>query len=83
MTDGVHPRLKLTRQEAVDLLEPLSRTAPDEANIHFLLAKCYLKQGRRSEATLSFTEARELQPKLENAIKIAMGGGGEDDEEDE
>jgi anaphase-promoting complex subunit 3 len=63
-------------------LEPLCRTAPDEANIHFLLAKCYLKQGRRSEATLSFTEARELQPKLENAIKVAMGGGSDDEEEE-
>lgn len=65
------------------LLEPLARTSPDEANVHFLLAKCYLRQGRRSEATLGFTEARELQPKLDNAIKVAMGGGGESDEEEE
>ena len=68
-------------QEAITLLESLARSAPDEANIHFLLAKCYLKQGKRSDATVSFTSARELQPKLEGAIRAAMGG--KDDEEDE
>lgn len=68
-------------QEAIALLEPLIRTAPDEANVHFLLGKCYLKVGKKVEATISFTYARELQPKLESAIKVAMVGD-EDDEED-
>ncbi|ORX36601.1 hypothetical protein BD324DRAFT_455377 [Kockovaella imperatae] len=69
--------------EAITFLESLAKTAPDEANIHFLLAKCYLKQDRRTEATVSFTSARELQPKLEGAIRAAIGGKEEDEEDDE
>ena len=68
-------------QEAISALEPLSREAPDEANIQFLLGKCYLRQGRRGEATVAFTYARELLPKLEGAIKTAMEANGEEDEE--
>ncbi|KAK1924267.1 hypothetical protein DB88DRAFT_540332 [Papiliotrema laurentii] len=70
--------------EAISLLAPMSRTAPDEAQIQFLLAKCYLQKGMRVEATLCFTSARELNPKLEGAIKTAMGGDeeGTDDEEE-
>jgi anaphase-promoting complex subunit 3 len=62
-------------------LEPLCKKSPDEANIHFLLGKCYLKVDRRVDATVSFTAARELNPKLENGIKVAMGGGEEDEDE--
>jgi anaphase-promoting complex subunit 3 len=64
-------------------LVPLSREAPDEANIHFLLGKCYLRIGRRPEATVAFTSARELNPKLEGAIKSALKGEGEDDEDED
>lgn len=70
-------------QEAIAALEPLSREAPDEANIHFLLGKCYLRQGRRADATVAFTSARELQPKLEGAIRSAMEANGEDDDGEE
>lgn len=70
-------------QEAIAGLEPLSCEAPDEANIHFLLGKCYLRQGRRGDATVAFTSARELQPKLEGAIKSAMEADGEEDEGEE
>ena len=62
------------------MLEALVRTTPDEANIQLLLGKCYLHQGRRADATVAFTSARDLQPKLESAIKVAMGGGEEDDD---
>ena len=76
--------LMADEQEAISLLAPMSRTAPDEAQIQFLLAKCYLQKGMRVEATLRFTSARELNPKLEGAIKTAMGGDeeGTDDEEE-
>ncbi|KAK8864454.1 hypothetical protein IAR55_001703 [Kwoniella newhampshirensis] len=69
--------------EAIAALEPLSREAPDEANIFFLLGKCYLRKGRRGEATIAFTTARELQPKLESAIKTTLEANGEEEEEDE
>jgi anaphase-promoting complex subunit 3 len=62
---------------------PLSKAAPDEANIHFLLGKCFLRLGKKVQATISFTSARELQPKLESAIKEAMLGDDEEDEDDE
>ena len=70
-------------QEAIAALEPLSRVAPDEANIFFLLGKCYLRQGRRGDATVAFTCARELNPKLERAIKSALEADGEDEEGDD
>ncbi|WRT66427.1 uncharacterized protein IL334_003383 [Kwoniella shivajii] len=69
--------------EAISLLEPLSTQAPDEANIFFLLGKCYLRKDKRSEATIAFTTARELQPKLEKAIKATFEANGEEEEEEE
>ncbi|WWC94206.1 hypothetical protein V866_001046 [Kwoniella sp. B9012] len=69
--------------EAITLLEPLSNQAPDEANIFFLLGKCYLRKDRRSEATIAFTTARELQPKLENAIKATLEANGEEEEDED
>lgn len=73
----------LILQEAITALEPLSKQAPDEANVFFLLGKCYLRQGRRGEATVALTTARELQPKLEAAIKVTIEKDGEDEEEEE
>lgn len=67
-------------QEAIAALEPLVRQAPDEANIHFLLGKCYLRADRRPEATVCFTSARELNPKLEGPIKSALLGKEEGEE---
>ncbi|WWC62030.1 uncharacterized protein I303_104617 [Kwoniella dejecticola CBS 10117] len=69
--------------DAIALLEPLSEQAPDEANIFFLLGKCYLRKDRRSEATIAFTTARELQPKLEGAIKLTLEANGEEEEEED
>jgi anaphase-promoting complex subunit 3 len=38
---------------------------------------------KRGEATIAFTSARELQPKLEGAIRAAIESNGEEEEEDE
>lgn len=70
-------------QEAVTALEPLSKKAPDEANVFFLLGKCYLRLDRRGEAAFAFTSARDLQPKLEGAIRAAFERSGEEDEEED
>ena len=75
--------INTSSQEAVAALEPLSREAPDEANIYYLLGKCYLRLGRRGDATIAFTSAHELQPKLEEAIKSAIELDGEDEDEPE
>lgn len=72
-TDGV--------QEAIDQLVPLSREAPDEAQVFFLLGKCLLKRDRGPEAQVAFTAARDLQPKLAAAIDIAEANKGESDDE--
>ncbi|WVQ80743.1 hypothetical protein IAT38_002848 [Cryptococcus sp. DSM 104549] len=69
--------------DAISALEPLSHDAPDEAQIFFLLGKCYLKKERRVDAARAFTVARELMPKLEGAIKEALEAGGEEEDEDE
>ncbi|KAL1411551.1 anaphase-promoting complex subunit cdc27 [Vanrija albida] len=70
--------------EAIAALQPLARLAPDEANIQFLLGKCYMRTGRNAEAMVAFASARELQPKLDGAIKVVIGARGEDvAEEDE
>jgi anaphase-promoting complex subunit 3 len=83
MREGRERTKKLTRQEAISALEPLSKQAPDEANIFFLLGKCYLKSGENVKATIAFTSARELQPKLEGPIKAAMENDGEEGDEEE
>jgi anaphase-promoting complex subunit 3 len=75
--------LEADGKEAVFALEPLSKKAPDEANVFFLLGKCFLRLDKRGEATIAFTSARELQPKLEGAIRAAIESNGEDDEEED
>lgn len=60
------------------MLEPLAQQATDEANVHFLLGKCYIGAGCRPEATVVLTTARELQPKFEGAIRKVLLANGED-----
>jgi cytochrome c-type biogenesis protein CcmH/NrfG len=49
----------------------------------FLFGKCLWKTGQTSDAVRAFTAAREISPKMEGAIKIAMGkGDGGEDEDD-
>ncbi|WVQ88959.1 hypothetical protein IAS59_002701 [Cryptococcus gattii] len=69
--------------EAISALEPLTHSAPDEANVFFLLGKCLFKKERRQEATVAFTNARELEPKLESAINAVLVANGEEGEESE
>ncbi|EIW70360.1 hypothetical protein TREMEDRAFT_28684 [Tremella mesenterica DSM 1558] len=69
-------------EESLPQLEHLSRHSPDEANVFFLLGKCYLRLDRKSDAAVSFTHARELQPKLESSIKAAFENGGLDIDEE-
>lgn len=69
--------------EAIASLEPLARDAPDEANVHFLLGKCYLRAERTAFGIMALTIARELQPKLESAIRATMVAGGLDDSGEE
>lgn len=53
--------------------------------MQFLLGKCYIRMDRRAEATTCFAHARELQPKLEAAIRkvLDVAGGDDDDDDDE
>ena len=53
----------------------------DEAQVHFLLGKCYLRVGRPGDASVAFTMARELQPKLDGPIKATIEANGEDVDE--
>ncbi|OXC67525.1 hypothetical protein AYX13_04034 [Cryptococcus neoformans] len=69
--------------EAISALVPLTHSAPDEANVFFLLGKCLLKKERRQEATMAFTNARELEPKLEGAINAVLAANGEEGEDQE
>ncbi|KAL7421649.1 anaphase-promoting complex subunit cdc27 [Cryptotrichosporon argae] len=88
--DGVMAKFKRARalvalgdiERAIAALGPLSREAPDEAQVFFLLGKCLLRAGRNTEAAVALTTARELQPKLERAIRAVMVSGGADEDED-
>ncbi|GAB7362784.1 hypothetical protein MBLNU230_g3088t1 [Neophaeotheca triangularis] len=67
--------------EALEELERLRDQAPDEANVWFLLGKCYKGLGGRSEALRAFTTALNLDVKAAPFIKEAMEALDEDDEE--
>lgn len=72
------------RQEAIPKLEALALATPQEAQVLFLLGKCYIRVDRRAEATTCFACARELEPKLEAAIrKVLDVTEGDDDDEDD
>lgn len=45
-------------------LQTLQGQAPDEANVHFLLGRCWKGLGNRSEALRSFTQALNLDVKV-------------------
>ncbi|KAF2867327.1 hypothetical protein BDV95DRAFT_502927 [Massariosphaeria phaeospora] len=50
----------------------LKDVAPDDANIHFLLGKCYKKLKDRTSSIRHFTIALNLDPKAQALIKDAM-----------
>lgn len=60
----------------------MARTSTDEPDVHFLLGKCYLKSRRNADAIVAFTTARELDPKLEGAVRSVLLAGGVDMEDD-
>ncbi|KLT43995.1 TPR-like protein [Cutaneotrichosporon oleaginosum] len=63
-------------QEGITELEPVARSATDEPDVHLLLGKCYLKMRRNADAVVAFTTAREMDPKLEGAVRSVLRGGG-------
>lgn len=67
------------------MLEDLSKTCSNEASVMFLLGKLYRLMGDRDRAMRAFIYARDLHPKLANAISSVMATGedGDGDEEAE
>lgn len=78
-------RIFFALQKALPLLEDLSKTCSNEASVMFLLGKLYRLMGNREKAMCAFTYARDLHPKLANAISSVMATGedGDGDEEAE
>ncbi|KAH9880991.1 hypothetical protein J1614_001484 [Plenodomus biglobosus] len=73
--------LKLSApEEALHELLYLKDAAPDDANIHFLLGRCYKKVGDRANAIRHLTVAMNLDPKSHAVIKEVMEGIDGDDE---
>ncbi|EMC93805.1 hypothetical protein BAUCODRAFT_59879, partial [Baudoinia panamericana UAMH 10762] len=66
--------------EALVELELLRDQAPDEANVWFLLGKCYKGLGDKSEALRALTTALNLDVKAAPFIKEAMEALDDDDE---
>ncbi|SMQ49350.1 unnamed protein product [Zymoseptoria tritici ST99CH_1A5] len=68
-------------EQALGELEVLRDQAPDEANVWFLLGKCYKGLSERGEALRAFTTALNLDVKAAPFIKEAMEALDEEDEE--
>ncbi|KAK5113014.1 hypothetical protein LTR85_011036 [Meristemomyces frigidus] len=68
---------------ALNELEVLKDQAPDEANVWFLLGKCYKGLGAKSEALRAFTSAMNLDTKAAQYIKEAIESLDDDDEDTE
>lgn len=66
-------------QQALPLLEDLSKTCSNEASVLFLLGKLYRLMGDRTRAMRAFIYARDLHPKLAGAITSVMKTGEEED----
>ncbi|KAJ4383432.1 anaphase-promoting complex subunit cdc27 [Didymella sp. IMI 355093] len=73
--------LKLGRsRESLDELLYLKDLAPDDANIHFLLGRCYKKERDRANAIRHLTIAMNLDPKSHGVIKEVMESIDQDDD---
>ncbi|ORY18211.1 hypothetical protein BCR34DRAFT_473669 [Clohesyomyces aquaticus] len=66
-------------QEALIDLKHLKDSAPDDANVHFLLGRTYKKIRERAMAIRHFTIAMNLDPKASQYIKEAMEGLDDDE----
>lgn len=62
-------------EEGLQELEVLRDQAPDEANVWFLLGKCYKGLGERGEALRAFTTALNLDVKVCCCGQGGLGGG--------
>jgi len=60
-------------QDALMELEVLKEQAPDEANVWFLLGKCYKGLGEKSEALRSLTSALNLDAKVSLLLSLRNG----------
>ena len=58
--------------EALKELLWLKDSASDDANVHFLLGRCYKGLGNKTLSLKHFTEALNLDPKAQMYIKEAM-----------
>lgn len=65
--------------EALKDLEYLKDSAPDDANVHFLLGRTYKKLRDKGNAIRHFTIALNLDPKAQQYIKEAMESVEDDD----
>jgi anaphase-promoting complex subunit 3 len=65
--------------EALKDLEWLKDANPEDANVHFLLAKAYKKVRDRPSAIRHFTIALNLDPKAQQLIKETMENLDDDD----
>lgn len=73
--------LRLGRsRESLDELLYLKDLAPDDANIHYLLGRCYKKQRDRANAIKHLTIAMNLDPKSHGVIKEVMESIDQDDD---
>jgi anaphase-promoting complex subunit 3 len=50
----------------------LKDRAPDDANIHFLLGRCYKRIGERAMAVKHLTVAMNLDPKSHGVVKEVL-----------
>ena len=60
-------------QEALEELEVLREQAPEEANVWFLLGKCYKGLGEKNEALRSLTAALNLDAKVRRVLRTKKG----------
>ncbi|KAL9531907.1 hypothetical protein SMMN14_04235 [Sphaerulina musiva] len=68
--------------DALEELEFLRDQAPDEANVWFLLGKCYKGLQEKGEALRAFTTALNLDVKAAPFIKEAMEALDQEDDDD-
>ncbi|KEQ95892.1 hypothetical protein AUEXF2481DRAFT_4839 [Aureobasidium subglaciale EXF-2481] len=69
-------------EDALVELEVLKSLAPEEANVFFLLGKCFKGLGRRADSVRTFTTALNLDAKASQYIKEAMEALDDSDDDD-
>ncbi|CAG8666585.1 17985_t:CDS:2, partial [Racocetra fulgida] len=59
-------------KDALEELEKLKKTVPNEPKVYFLMAKIHKAMGERTKATQNFTLALNLDPKMMHIVKNAI-----------